>query len=303
MVVKETKINNCSVKPLIPITTLDTNKIKGGKLIDVVSNITLLCAKRNSGKTTAVAKLALETTSKKTIFWIFTPTYNRDDTWIELIKRLKNRGNTVNVFGSIFENKKDILYQIVKSLLADEEDEPAPLTKKPQIMGNPLQMMGRPMRNHFGLPEKPKPEPKPKEPKVYKPKKEAPEHIFIIDDLATQLSRSVGVEEICKNGRHLKMSIYISFQYKNDLPPGCWTQATYLMIFQHISREKLKEMYLILNLHNCTLEQFYELYDYATTPTGSDKKPFLYIDVNNSSFKKSFNKRIELERGHVEELE
>ena len=71
--ITETKINNVKVKSMIPKTHIDASDVKGGQLLGDPFNVTFLCSKRKSGKTTVVAKIALETTSKKTIFWIFSP--------------------------------------------------------------------------------------------------------------------------------------------------------------------------------------------------------------------------------------
>ena len=303
MSISEVKLNNVTVKPLIPILHEDETKVKGGKLISVPYSISFLCSKRKSGKTTVISKLALETTSKRTVFWIFSPTAKADDTMMELIKRLKARGNVVNLFPSLMDGKTDILQTIVNSLLEGDESESEEVKQPKKIEASQVGG-GRPITIYRGAGVAPIEPPKEtgeiskyKEAK-YKPKKKAPSYCFIIDDLATELNKTRGgLASLCFNGRHLKASVYISFQYKNQLPPALWSQATYIFIFKNFSKEKLEEIYKSVDLHSVTLPQFLQIYDYATK---DDDRPFLLCDVSEGIYRKNFNKKIEFHDNVIE---
>ena len=295
--ITETKINNVKVKSMIPKTHIDASDVKGGQLLGDPFNVTFLCSKRKSGKTTVVAKIALETTSKKTIFWIFSPNAKTDPTMIAYIDKLKNRGNSVNIFPSLMNGKEDILQTIVDALLEEDEEEEV---KVPEKFKRPDE---RTISINTGTPVVPVKEFK-KDGEIevekvkktkYKPKKIAPDYCIIIDDLATQLNKTHGgLANICFNGRHLRMSIYISFQYKNQLPPALWANGTYLFFFKNLSKEKLEDVYKAVDLHGATLSEFLDIYHYATGHAMSDtEKPFLLCDVNNGIYRKNFDKKIE----------
>lgn len=277
--IKEIRLNNVKVNPIINTNILDEKKVRGSSLIPNPYSTIMLSAKRKSGKTSVLAEILQKCTDRKTIIWVFCPTTNIDDTWKQIIKRLQEKGNVVNVFDSIMNGKLNQLDEIITELCSaiddDEED------KKPKKVERPPVRL---LFDHQTLEEEVKEE---KE-KNYKPRKIAPRHVFVLDDLSHEL-RNIAVSKLLKNGRHIKAQVIISFQYANDLLPGCYKQAEYCLIFKSFSRDKLDHLHKHLDL-TIPLEQFYEIYDYVMR---DNKYDFLYIDVKNELFRKNFNKKIE----------
>ena len=298
MTISEITLNNKQVKSLIPRNDIDVSSIKGGDFLSDPYNLSLICSKRKSGKSTVIGNVVLATTAKKTVFFIFSPNAKTDNTMITLIEKLKKRGNIVMVYPSLMDGKEDILQTIIDALL-DEDDEEGEVAekkmpdryKRPELGDVSIKKSGMPLPPP--IPEKGEEAEIPKV-KVtkYKPKKISPDYCVIIDDLATQLNKTRGgLANLCFNGRHLKMSIYISFQYKNQLPPALWAQSSYIFLFKNLSEQKLKEIYEAVDLHGLSFEQFMEVYRYTTKD--DEKRDFLLCDVNNSIYRKNFSKKLE----------
>lgn len=264
--ISERTLNNIVIKPLVIIENKDETKVKGGKLFKNPFNCTFLCAKRKSGKTSVLGHILQKTSDKSTVFWIFCPTTRVDNSWITIIKILEDRGSTVNVFDSILDGKVNLLEEIIKDLSNPEEE-----SKKEDVKPKPS------MKLTFGD------SPKTKK-KEYKPKKIAPKHIFVFDDISPELKL---VSSLCKKSRHFGASVYISSQYVNDVPPAVIKQLDYFLCFKSFSRDKLEHIHRLLDL-TIDLDKFYSIYDYCFSHTnGYD---FLYIDVREQEFRKNFNK-------------
>jgi hypothetical protein len=131
--------------------------------------------------------------------------------------------------------------------------------------------------------------PEEKKKKEYKPKKLAPENIFVFDDISNEL-KNPALLALCKKSRHFKASVYISSQFIHDLLPQTLKQLSYFICFRSMTREKLEHIYKMLDL-SVDLEKFYDLYDYAT----KDPYCFLYVDMKNQTYRKNFNKVLDLE--------
>jgi len=272
---KEKKINNVSIKPLVSTTGLDPTKIKGGNLIPSVYGVTFLCAKRKSGKTSTLAEILQKTSDKKTTYWIFCPTHKVDSSWTTLIKLLEGKGNCVNIFDSIMDGKTNTLDVIMNDLSnpeIEEEDSKEPLVKPS-------------CKLKFDNEEE-------KKKKEYKPKKLAPEHIFVFDDISHEL-KNPAVATLLKKSRHFKSAVYLSFQYPLDIRPECWKQCEFCLCFKSFSRDKLEHIHKHQDL-TCDLETFYNIYDYVFRDP-SEKYNFLYIDVRDQLYRKNFNKLIEID--------
>jgi hypothetical protein len=270
--IKESTLNNISVKPLVSIPQTDISKVKGGALFPNPFNVTFLCAKRKSGKTSVLANILQKTCDKKTTFWVFCPTTKVDSSWISLIEILEAKGNNVNVFDSIMDGKVNLLDEIVTDLSNPEPIVDCKIAKEVS-------------KCNFGddLKEKKKYE--------YKPKKVAPTHIFVFDDISNEL-KNPSLVALCKKSRHFKASVYISSQYVNDLQPQSIKQLDYFLCFRSFSRDKLEHIHKLLDL-TINIDKFYDIYDYCfADPKGYD---FLYIDTRNQEFRKNFNKKLVLE--------
>lgn len=274
--ISEKKINNVSIKPLITTAGIDPKKIKGGNLIPSVYGVTFLCAKRKSGKTSTLAEILQKTSDKKTTFWIFCPTHRVDSSWVSLIKILEDKGNCVNVFDSIMDGKINNL-DVIMNELSNPEMEEDTKSNEPQPMQCKIKF---------------EPDPSEMKKKEYKPKKLAPEHIFVFDDISHEL-KNPAIATLLKKSRHFKSAVYLSFQYPLDLRPECWKQCEFCLCFKSFSRDKLEHIHRHMDL-TCELEQFYDIYDHVFKDP-NEKWNFLYIDVRDQLYRKNFNKKLELE--------
>lgn len=275
--IREETLNNVVVKPLVnTVGNIDITKVKGGKLIPTVYNCTFLCAKRASGKTSTLAEILLRTSDKKTQFYIFCPTTKVDSSWITLIEKLESRGNVVNVFDSIMDGKVNLLNDIMADLSIPEESK----IKTDDDESKPLGI-----KLNFGDEVK-------KKKQEYKPKKIAPKHIFVFDDISGEL-KNTALVSLLKKSRHFLSAVYISSQYIHDLQPQSIKQLDYFLCFRSFSRDKLEHIYKLLDL-SIGLDKFIDIYDYCFKDP-NERFSFLYIDVRNQTFRKNFNKNLILE--------
>jgi hypothetical protein len=274
--IRESTINNVIVKPLVnTVNNIDISKVKGGNIIQTLYNCTFLCSKRASGKTSTLAEILLRTSDKKTQLYIFCPTTKIDSSWITLIEKLESRGNIVNVFDSIMDGKINLLNEIMADLSVPEDSK---IKTEDTELKQGIQL-------NFGEGEK-------KEKKEYKPKKIAPRHIFVFDDISGEL-KNPAVVSLLKKSRHFLSAVYISSQYIHDLQPQSIKQLDYFLCFRSFSRDKLEHIYKLLDL-SIGLDKFADIYDYVFQDP-NERFSFLYIDVRNQTFRKNFNKSIILE--------
>lgn len=275
--IREETINNIVVKPLVnTVNNIDISKVKGGQLIKTVYNCTFLCSKRASGKTSTLAEILLRTSDKKTQFYVFCPTTKVDSSWVTLIDKLESRGNVVNVFDSIMDGKVNLLNDIMADLSMPEDskiktdDETKPLG----------------IKLNFGDQEK-------KKKQEYKPKKIAPKHIFVFDDISDEIKKNPALVSLLKKSRHFLSAVYISSQYIHDLQPQSIKQLDYFLCFRSFSRDKLEHIHKLLDL-SIALEKFIDIYDYCFRDP-NERFSFLYIDTRNQTYRKNFNKNLVLE--------
>ena len=102
--------------------------------------------------------------------------------------------------------------------------------------------------------------------KQRKPKRLAPEYVFIFDDLGNDL-RHQSITQLFKTSRHYKAQVIVSSQYIHDLSNSCIKHLDYTLIFKLFNREKLLVLFEALDL-SINFEQFERLYIDATA------KPF-----------------------------
>ena len=122
------------------------------------------------------------------------------------------------------------------------------------------------------------------EKKERKPKKLAPEYIFVFDDLGNDL-RHPAITQLFKTSRHYKAKVIVSSQYIHDLSNSCIKNLDYTLIFKSFNREKLLVLFESLDL-SIDFELFEQLYQDATAQPFN----FLYIDSRDNTFRKKFNK-------------
>lgn len=255
------KINDEKVVP-ISVPKLKPNKIKGYELFpELYSNI-YLCAKKKSGKSSAINKILTNCADKHTALIFFASTIHKDDTLRAIVKKFKKKGNPVMVHTSIKEEKVDKLKEFLDTLKCDDSDDDDEKKEPAKYIEVDSDDDDKPRR---------------------KPKKLAPEMIFVFDDLGDEL-RIPSVNQLLKTNRHYKCKVIISSQYPNDLTPQALKQMDYCILFGGHSQDKLEIFFNHYDLH-IPFTQFCALYNDAT----SKKYNFLYIDRNDQRFRKNFN--------------
>ena len=269
------KINSHIIKP-IKVPKVEPDMIKGYDLIDKLYCTIFICAKKESGKTNAIFKILKECTGKKTNLYIISSTVYNDDNWIEIVKYFENKNITINTFTSIDEANLD-------DLIEDLEEE---ARKELEAKKNPPEEIIKPRISlNFDDHEDEK--------KERKPKKIAPEYIFIFDDMSTQL-RAKSISALIKKHRHFKTKIICSSQYPNDLAPEARKNIDYWLLFGGHSEDKLLEIY-----NNCDLKisfpLFLQLYENETRKIYS----FLFIDKNKGEFRRNLSHRYDIGRFSV----
>ena len=273
---REVKVNNIAVKPIVS-STFEPKKVRFGQVLSNPYNCTLLCAKRKSGKTSCLNTILQKQGSKKTTYFIFSPTTNTDDTWVAILKNLKERGNDVTVFDSIYDGKTNIVETIINELTAGEKDEETKKDEEPKPAPNSKINFGDEQLDENG------------KVKEYKEKKLAPKIIFVFDDCA-EVIKNPQISRLCKLGRHLKASIYISVQYTNDIPPAIYKNCDYMLCFRSFSEDKLEHVHRHCDL-SIPIETFKALYEFIHKDGGYN---FLFVDVRSSTFRKNFNIQIKM---------
>src|ERR1700710_365580 len=95
---------NDKIVRAIPIPDEDKRPIKGYDICEEVYANIFLCARKKSGKTSALFKIMKECASKKTILIIFCSTCYKDKNWIEIRKYFEKKGMDIRVYTSIYED-------------------------------------------------------------------------------------------------------------------------------------------------------------------------------------------------------
>ena len=106
----------------IPIPDEDLRPILGADIVEEVYSNIFLCARKKSGKTSAVFKILKECSDRKTVIVIFCSTVYKDKNWIQIRKYFKKKNMEVRVFTSIYENGEDQLANLVDDLKQEAKD-------------------------------------------------------------------------------------------------------------------------------------------------------------------------------------
>ena len=114
--------------------------------------------------------------------------------------------------------------------------------------------------------------------KERKPKRLAPEYVFIFDDLGSDL-RDKSITQLFKTSRHYKAKVIVSSQYIHDLSNSCIKNLDYTLIFKSFNREKLLVLFEALDL-SIDFELFEQLYLDATEQPFN----FLYVDSRYNTY-------------------
>ena len=278
MSITEKKINNVVIEPL-HTSNYKMNRVMGKNYFDLFPYLLFISAKKKSGKTSLIYNIIKNTTNKKTKFFIFCSTYNVDKSWIKILEFLQKRGNIVEKFGSIKEDKHtDNLDIIIDALTrADEESE-----NEEEEEGGGVCINFQPM------PVPVKRKKKKRKKKKKKSEKIVPEYLFLFDDISNQL-KSPSISRLLKIHRHMGngCNIIISSQYVKDLVPMAVSQIDYKIVFKNMSEERLRHIHKVLDL-SIDFEDYLKLYHYATR----EPYQFLYTNTRSEEMRKGFNTRL-----------
>jgi hypothetical protein len=275
---KEEKINNVAVKPVIVHDNNESEKIKGYKILPFPFYNMFICSKKKSGKTSLINTIVKKTSDKRTIFWIFCSTHKIDDSWKSIINFLEERGNKVNAFDSIFDGKVNLLNKIL-----DEMGEPEPIPEKKDKKA-PINL-NEVKRSYDIFGKEQDEEGKPK--KEYVPKKKAPKHIFIFDDLSPELKH---IDRLLKVHRHFQASVIISSQYIHDLSISSRLQIDVFCTFRGFSEEKMEMVHKSLDL-SIPFETLWQIYKQVT----EEPYNFLYINIRTEELRRNLNTKLSFE--------
>lgn len=285
---------NDKVVRAIPIPNEDKRPIKGFDICEEVYANIFLCAKKKSGKTSALFKIMKECAIKKTVIIVFCSTCYKDKNWIQIRKHFDKKGMDIRVFTSIFEDGEDQLNKLIQELSEEAkekehmlesevqqgEEELTPDEKCDEIlqrlscMHSPANPDGYTMDENLDQPKKER-----------KSKYQAPEYMIVFDDLSDEL-KSKSLFTLMKKNRHFKTKLIISSQWLHDLLPESRKQLDLFIIFKGFPEKKLIEIYKDCD-SGVPFETFYKMYKKAT------KRPFsfFYIDARSDMFRRNFNEQ------------
>lgn len=301
LVIHEHKIARDKVIPL-DIKDQEPSKIKGGSIFSEPYANIYLVSRKKSGKTWVIGTILDKCADKNTIVYLFVSTHLRDDAWIQIKEKLEGKGITVVPFTSIKEGQTNYLTEIIREL--DEEKEKEDDEKKqrevegevrkssekiPQSMLKIINIGDfEPVKSLIRTGDE-EIEQKEKKRKAKKPKKLAPEIIFVFDDMADQL-RGPAIAALLKKNRHYKCKVIISTQYLKDTKPESRRNIDYWIVFGGIPDDKLDTIYSDADL-SIDKEAFKAIYTQVT----SKKHDFLFIDCVNDQFRRNFDKLLTIE--------
>jgi len=309
MGIKLKQINRHSVKA-IPLPEEDKRPIRGFDIVEEPYANIFLCAKKNSGKTSATFKILQECTGKDTKIIIFCSTAYKDKNWIQIRKIFKQKKMDVTVYTSIYEGGRDNLAHLVESLrreakdaeeAEDESDDERKTGKGFRDDGEPMDacdlILKRLETMHMsatggGYDEMKKAQDKMKrdeeEEAREKPKKSKylePEYMIIFDDLSSEL-KSPSLLSLLKFNRHFKAKLIISSQWINDLLPESRKQIDLFLIFKGFPEEKMKAIFTDCDT-GVEFDTFFKMYKKAT----KHDYAFMYIDTRKDGFRRNFNQQ------------
>lgn len=264
------KINKEKVN-CIKLKKNDELKVKGVNLFEEIYANIFLLARKKSGKTTLLWNILRKCSDADTRIIIFSATVQKDANMKAIVKYFKKKKNTVETYMSIFDDdgRTNILDALIEEMgeLDDDDDSSDEENDKKKKKEKLLIDTGDEEKE------------RPKRKKKY----QAPEIIFVFDDLSTELRNPV-ISRLLKTNRHYKSKVILSSQYVHDLAPQSIRQLDYLLAFKGLSDEKLLKLHTGLDL-SIPFDLFNKIYKDATKA----KFQFLYIDAINQSLRKSFN--------------
>ena len=287
----KTKIIN-DAKIIVPRIVKDKRPVKFGEVFAVPYSNVFLCALKQSGKTTCLTNIILNSAGKNTKIIIISNSVNNDAVIIDCIKKLRKRGNDVIELTDIVEDGINAIEEfIAEHKEKPQEEENEQQIAIPQVASN-IVSQRRTIAEILNPVAKVEDMLKQSEIKQeIKPKKKSkiiPEYIIVLDDVGKSL-RDKWVDQLVKTNRHYRAMVLISSQHLNDLMPSTLQQMGYVILFSKFSDEKLEELFRKLDL-GIQFDQFYRIYKDATKKNFD----FLFIDRPNNSFRKNFNEQYKI---------
>jgi len=293
------QINNQIVKA-IPIPDEDLRPIKGYDICEEVYANIFLCARKKSGKTSALFKILKECAGKKTNIIVFCSTCYKDKNWIQIRKYFEKKGMDLQVFTSIYEDGTDQLSALVEDLKQEakeqeeeenERKEGKGKTKEEKEIARCDDILERLHKMHLFATgqatreEEEEEEENPRKKGGKRPKYQAPEYIIVFDDLSSEL-KSSSLLSLLKFNRHFKSKLIISSQWLHDLLPESRKQIDLFMIFKGFPEDKIALIYKDCD-SSIPFETFYKIYKKSTKYPHS----FMYIDTRSDQFRRNFNEK------------
>ena len=275
------QINNQYVKA-IPIPDEDKRPIKGYDICEEVYANIFLCARKKSGKTSALFKIMKECSVKKTIIIVFCSTCYKDNNWIQIRKYFEKKKMDIRVYTSIYENGEDQLSNLIENLKKEAQDKEEEDNNSDESIDNCDEILNFLTNNVKNKSESKEHKNDKKERKC---KYQAPEYMIIFDDLSSEL-KSRSLLSLLKFNRHFKSKLIISSQWLHDLLPESRKQIDLFLIFKGFSEDKIALFYKDCD-SSIPFQNFYQIYKKATQKPYS----FLYIDSRSDSFRSNFNQQ------------
>lgn len=267
------KINNAIVIPLHLTNQYPPEKIYGYDFCHHPYATWLLIAKSHSGKGHSIYKICEETIDSRmgTNVVIFCPTASIDPLYEKLQDLLEKKNCTVTIHSSFNEGKENILNELL-DMMENEPEEDIVIEEEEELV-----RVGS--SYHMAIRTKKK--------KAKRPKKISSRHLFIFDDMGSEL-RNPCMSFVMKS-RHYKIKTIISTQYIHNITPAIRKNVSNVLFFKSFSPEKLRTIYTDLDI-TVPYEEFERLYQFAT----SKKYNFLQYDARDNRFIKNFNEEIEI---------
>jgi hypothetical protein len=235
------KINNIQIQVL-------KNKNKDKKFVhkDLFNEqfpFIYISSKKNSGKSNLIYNILINMAlPKKTKIYLFSKTYENDNTTINMIDKI-SKYNEIELYDDLeYQNQqgekyKNILDKLINDIKQDIAENKDKLKKLPYTY---------------------------------------PRHIFIFDDFSELLKDKV-LEGIIKRHRHYLTSFIISSQSYTDLKPNVRNQVNFLILFKEIPINRLKLIY-DEKIKGIEWDKFYDCYLKAT----DQKYNFLLLNCDDN---------------------
>jgi len=281
MTIKLKKINNEIVTPMKTPNDLDKRPPRGKDLISAPYANIYACAKKQTGKSSVVAKMVLKFAGPETQVHIFCSTVFIDPTYIALVNELEDKGIACYPTTSI---KDENGFDLVQDILKEDEN-------FGEDIDDSEENSGESNTNNNGLLNLDENAKHDKKKRKKKSKFKELRRIIIFDDLANEIRGSNSLKTLLKKNRHILCKTIIASQHINDLDPQSINQLDYVLLFKSHNDAKLLELHLKLDL-SVTPEQFVHMYKMVTHD--KSKFDFLYI-TRFEEYRKNFNNEIILE--------